>query len=188
MKRLCRAWLYYSNLSQRIQNGNVAVAEPCAATPGFLCTGADAVATGRDGQPIADFLNGGPYSQLNLEAVDTNGYGASAQATHEGSLFGLHNHLVGGFSFDGGVTEFTASSATGGISAERAFIGPGVVIDQPDGSIAPVRLGVTNAYYGIYLADVLDLTSKLSVSLSGRMNAGADQLERSDRNGLERRS
>ena len=58
----------------------------------------------------------------------------------------------------------------GGINDQQEFVGPGIVIDQPDGSIAPVRVGITNACYGAYIADILDLTPKLSLSLSGRMN------------------
>ncbi len=173
--------VYYSNLSQRIVNGNTPNAQPCATLTGLLCTSGDTPAVGLNGQPIADFLNGGPYSQLNLEATDTNGYGAAVQVTHQGSVAGLHNQVVAGLSFDGGVSEFTASSAVGGIDAARQFVGPGAVLDQPDGSIAPVRLSITNAYYGAYVSDVLDVTSRLSLSLSGRMNVA--QIDLADGNG-----
>ncbi|HVC62190.1 MAG TPA: TonB-dependent receptor [Acetobacteraceae bacterium] len=162
--------LYYSNFSQRIANGNVPDAQPCAGTPGFLCTNDGALLYGRGANPVADFLNGGPYSQLNAQGVDTNGYGASLQATHEGTIAGLHNHLIAGLSFDGGITDFSASTAIGGLDANRLFVGPGIIIDQPDGSIAPVRVGIVNAYYGAYVADTLDVTHALSLSLSGRMN------------------
>jgi iron complex outermembrane receptor protein len=173
--------LYYSNISQRIRNGNTPNAQPCATLSGLLCTHGDTPAVDRNGQPIPDFLNGGSYSQLNQEATDTNGYGAALQMTHDSTLFGMHNQLVAGLSFDGGSTTFSASSAIGGIDGQRNFVGPGIVMDQPDGSIAPVRLNATNAYYGAYIADVLDLTPKLSLSLSGRINAA--QLNLSDQNG-----
>ncbi|MEA2740157.1 MAG: iron complex outerrane recepter protein [Acetobacteraceae bacterium] len=173
--------LYYSNLSQRIQNGNTPNAQPCASLSGFLCTDGDNLAFDRNGQPITDFLNGGPYAQLNLEATDTNGYGTALQMTHGSEVFGLHNQLVAGVSFDGGVTTFSASSTIGGIDSQRQFVGPGVVVDQPDGSIAPVRLGITNAYYGVYVSDVLDLTSRLSLSVSGRMNMA--QIDLNDQTG-----
>lgn len=166
-----QAVLYYSNLSQRISNGNTTDAQPCAAAPGFLCTSDGDLLFGRDGSPIANFLNGAPYAQLNSQATDTNGYGAAAQVTHEGTIAGRHNKLVSGVSFDGGQTTFSASSAIGGVNLEREFVGSGVVVDQPDGSIAPVRLGVGNASYGAYVVDVLDVTETLSLSLSGRLNA-----------------
>lgn len=174
--------LYYSNLSQRIRNGNTPNLQPCSGTPGFLCADNGAPGFGSNGLPISDFLGGGPYSQLNLEATDTNGYGAALQISHEGTIIALHNQLVAGVSFDGGITTFSASSAVGGIDAARNFVGPGLVIDQPDGSIAPVRLGITNAYYGLYATDVLDLTSRLSLSLSGRMNVA--MIDMDDQNGV----
>ncbi|OYV34827.1 MAG: hypothetical protein B7Z80_20135, partial [Rhodospirillales bacterium 20-64-7] len=173
--------IYYSNLSSRILNGNTPNAQPCATLSGYLCTDGDTLAFGTSGQPVPDFLAGGPYSQLNLQATDTNGYGAAVQLTREGTILGLHNQVVGGLSFDGGVTTFSASSEIGGLTSQRMFTGPGFVLDQPDGSIAPVRVGTTNAYYGAYISDVLDITTKLSLTVSGRMNFA--QLNLNDQNG-----
>lgn len=163
--------VYYSNLSQRIRNGNAGNFEPCPTNAGALCNGDGSALIGTGGQPIQDFLNGGPYSQLNLEAVDTNGYGTALQVTHDGTLLGRTNKFVGGVSFDGGVSTFAASTLVGGVIASNGvFTGPGVTIDQPDGSVVPVRVGITNAYYGAYFADVYSLTQRLAVSLSGRLN------------------
>ena len=159
--------LYYSNISQRVANGNTTVAQPCG---GLLCDDNGIVLTGRGGAPIADFLNGGPYAQLNRQATDTHGFGAALQATHDGTLFGLHNKLVAGVSFDGGLSTFTASTAVGGLTTERQFAGPGIVVDQSDGPIATVRVNTSIAYHGAYIADILDLTPRLSLSLSGRLN------------------
>ena len=50
--------------------------------------------------------------------------------------------------------EFDSSTQIGGI--------PGIAIDQADGSIAPVRVSVSNAYYGAFFTDTLDFTSQLS--------------------------
>jgi iron complex outermembrane receptor protein len=50
------------------------------------------------------------------------------------------------------------------------FAGPGIVIDQADGSIAPVRVGISNAYYGLFFTDTFDLTSQLSANVAGRYN------------------
>ena len=173
--------LYYTNLSQRIVNGNTPNFQTCNASNGYLCE-QDGVTllTGRNGAPIPDYLNGGPYSELDLTALDSNGYGASLQATNNTDLFGLGNTLVAGVSFDGGISTFDALSYTGGINAQADYIGPGVVIDQADGSIAPVRVIATNAYYGLYASDVLDLTRKLSVTLSGRFNAASVDLSDQD--------
>src|ERR1019366_1660439 len=74
-----------------------------------------------------------------------------------------------------------ASSAVGGINSDGVFIGPGIVVDQLDGSIAPVRVAIRNAYYGVYIADTLDLTPALTLSLSGRLNVA--QITLNDQNG-----
>ncbi len=52
----------------------------------------------------------------------------------------------------------------------RVFFSPAVTIDQADGSIAPVRVAVSNAYYGAFLTDTLDITPVLSANLAGRYN------------------
>ena len=88
-----------------------------------------------------DFLNGGPYSELDNQTTNTNAYGVSAQVTNTNDLFGLKNHFVAGVSFDGAQTLFSATSFIGGLTPDsRVFIGPGVVIDEP-GSNSPVRVG-----------------------------------------------
>ncbi len=170
--------MYYSNLSQRIVNGNTTSATPCG---GNLCDDNGKPLIGRNGAPIPDFLNGGPYAQLNSLGLDTNGYGVAAQLTHEGAIFGLHNKIVSGASFDGGLSSFGANTAIGGVSADRRFIGPGSVVVQPDGSIAPVKLGTSTRYYGMYLSDIFDATPSLSVSFSARLNIADIDLH--DRNG-----
>jgi iron complex outermembrane recepter protein len=164
--------LYYANLSQRVVNGNTPNFQPCDAGNGLLCA-EDGVTllTGRSGAPIPDSLHGGPYSELDLTGIDSNGYGASLQASHDSDLLGRANKLIAGVSFDGAVSMFDATSLTGGLSADRSYLGPGVVIDQADGSIAPVRDRAVNAYYGVYASDMFDLTDKLSFTLSGRFNA-----------------
>ena len=103
------------------------------------------------------------------------------QVTHDGTFFGLHHKLVAGISFDGGISEFTATTAIGGLTASRQFAGPGIVIDEAAVGIAPVRLRTNNAYYGAYVADVLDLSPKLSLTISGRMNVA--QIDLHDQNG-----
>jgi outer membrane receptor protein involved in Fe transport len=170
--------LYYTNLSQRIQNGNTPNFQPCNAGNGYLCE-QDGVTllTGTNGAPIPDSLNGGAYSELDLTALDSNGAGASLQATNDSDVFGFGNKLIAGGSFDGGISTFDATSLTGGIDANRNYTGPGVVIDQSiDGSIAPVRVIATNLYFGVYGSDVVDLTQKLSLTLSGRFNAATVDL------------
>jgi outer membrane receptor protein involved in Fe transport len=166
-----QAVVYYQNLSQRTRNGDATDLEPCEApeNAGLMCS-EDEVATDRNGNPIPDFLSGGPYAQLNKTGIDTNGYGASLQVSDNRDIAGRRNRLVAGVSFDGGVTTFSAVSLLGMMTPDRGFTGPEVPIALEDGSITPVRTRITNAYTGIYLVDTLDVTSRLSATLSGRFN------------------
>lgn len=174
--------IYYTNLSQRIDNGNAFEAAPCVPGGSALCDEDGNPLLDRAGNPIPDYLNGGPYSQLNLQATDSNGYGASLQVSHDSTVLNRRNHLVAGVSFDGGVSTFTASSLLGGITdVNGVFIGPGITIDQPGGPLTPVRVNSTNAYYGAYLADVFDITPNLFLSVAGRLNVA--QIDLRDQNG-----
>ncbi|HTP76666.1 MAG TPA: TonB-dependent receptor, partial [Rhizomicrobium sp.] len=126
------------------------------------------------GSPYAQFFrkfrSGGPYAFLNQTGTDTNGYGLSAQWTNTEPLFDRPNHLAIGASYDGGATTFSAYTSVGGLALDRGFIGPGVVVDQADGSITPVRVAATNNYFGWFASDTLDVTSALAVTLAGRFN------------------
>ncbi len=162
---------YYTFLLQKVYNGNVPNLSPCNDGSGFLCEAPGVFGTDRNGNPIPDFLNGGPYSDLDQQSTNTNGYGASLQVTNRDQLFGHPNQLIAGFSFDGAQTLFSASTQIGGLSlSDRVFAGPGITIDQADGSIAPVRVGISNAYYGAFFTDTLDFTSQLSGNVAGRFN------------------
>ncbi len=176
---------YYSNLSQRTQNGDAAKTESCDTNSAIVCQEDGPPLTDRSGNPIPNFIqnspyftqfgfmkfrNGGPYSVLNKTATDTNGYGVQAQVERSFTAFGMPHRLTAGASYDGGSTEFTASTLVGGLSLDRGFIGPGVVIDQADRSITPVRVHSFNNYYGLFVTDTFDLTSRLSGTLSARFN------------------
>jgi iron complex outermembrane receptor protein len=175
-----QAVTYYRYFLQRVTNGNAPNDTPCGDGSGLLCSDAG-VSTTVGGGPIPDFLNGGPYSELDNQTTTTNGYGVSGQVTNTNNLFGLKNNFVGGVSFDGAQTTFSATSLIGGLTAlDRVFIGPGVVIDEP-GTNSPVRVAISNATYGLYLTDTLNLTSRVALTVSGRFNAA--QINLNDQNG-----
>ncbi len=180
-----QAIAYYDYFLQRLGNGNVADFGPCSTISGSLCeVGTDVLATDRNGNTIPDFLNGGPYSDWDNETTNTNGYGVALQASNQTPLFGHENHFVAGVSFDGSSTLFGATTGIGGLDpVSLNFLGPagfpqGIIVDQADGTDAPVRVGVTTAYYGIYLTDTFDITPKLSANVSGRFNA--EQIDLND--------
>lgn len=163
--------LYYAYLLQKVANGGVSDFTPCNDGSGLLCQSPGVVATGLGGIPIPDFLNGGPYSQLNQQSTNSNGYGAALQVTNRTPVFGRPNQFIAGLSFDGAQTLFAATSQLGQlIVATSQWAGPGITIDQPDGSIAPVRVAIANAYYGGYFTDIYDITPSLSANAAGRYN------------------
>jgi outer membrane receptor protein involved in Fe transport len=173
---------YYTYFQQKVINGNVADLSPCNDGSGLLCQAPSVVGTDVNGNPIPDFLNGGPYSDLDQQSTNTNGYGASIQLTNRSEVLGRPNQLIAGFSFDGAQTLFSASTQIGGLSLnDRVFAGPGITIDQPDGSIAPVRVGISDAYYGAFFTDTLDVTPQLSANVAGRYNLA--QIDLSDQLG-----
>ena len=162
--------VYLSGFHQKSLNADASDAAPCDTVPGLLCLDDGSLVTGENGNPIPDFLSGGPYAQLNATATDTTGYGLSFQLSYDAPLGRRANHLLAGFAVDAGRTGFAARSELGGLSAERGFAGPGRTIDQADGSIAPVKIVSRNTYYGFYLMDVIDLSEALTLSASARLN------------------
>ena len=169
---------YYDYFLQRVINGNVPDITPCNDGSGLLCESPGVYATDRNGNPIPDFLNGGPYSELDQQTTNTNGYGASLQVTNHDAVFGLPNRVTAGFSFDGANTLFSANSSIGGLNPlDSVFTGPGIVIDQADGSIAPVRAGIATNYYGVYFSDTFNPLPDLALNVSGRFNAAEIDLK-----------
>lgn len=178
-----QALAYYDYFHQFVSNGNATEIVPCTDGSGLLCDSDGNPATTLGGNTIPAFHGASPfaYSQLDNQTTVTNGYGASAQVTNTHDVFGLHNQFVAGVSFDGAQTGFSGTSLIGGITLlSREFVGPGVVIDEP-GQNQPVRVAISNASYGIFLVDTLDLTSRLSLTGSARFNAIETNL--SDQNG-----
>jgi len=160
--------LYLDGLARHTRNGDASDAEVCAPPDdAFLCLDDGAFLTGSDGNPIADFLSGGPYAQLNLTRTETLGVGGALQAAYQ-PLPPLH--LLAGLAIDHGHTDFSASSLIGALTPTRGFGGPGIVIDQPDLVIAPVKASAGNTYYGFYVQGGVDLTAALRLDLSARYN------------------
>ncbi len=174
---------YFNNFLQRVTNGNAPNDTPCNDGSGLLCSGAGVYSTTVGGGTIPAFLgpNALAYSELDDQTTNTNGYGASIQATDTQTVFGFANHLVGGVSFDGAQTEFTAASSIGGITPlTRVFVGPGVAIDE-QGINQPVRVAISDAYYGVFVADTFSITDRLALTAAGRFNVAAINLD--DQNG-----
>jgi outer membrane receptor protein involved in Fe transport len=175
--------LYYNYFQQRVANGNISNDRPCNNGSFLMCQSPGVYSTTLGGRYIPDFLHGGPYSELDRQTTNTNGYGGAAQLTNTGELFGLKNHLVTGVSLDGAMTQFSAVALLGGLSpVSRIFYGQGVPIDEP-GNTVPVGVFITDTYAGSFASDTLNLTRKLALTVSGRFNFAEVDLR--DENGRD---
>jgi len=164
-----QANIYVSHLRQRTENGDASDAAPCNDGSGLLCLDDGEVLTDADGMAIADFLDGGPYAQLNTTATDSTGFGGTLQTAWETG--GEHpNTLLAGAAVDIGDTAFAAATQLGALTTQRGFAGAGILIDQLDGSIAPVSAKMRNVYTGFYASDGLALTHALTLDLAARYN------------------
>lgn len=165
---------YYRSFSQRTLNADRFDAQPCdpAVAPGILCLGnSTTVLQDQYGRPIANFLGGLAPGITNTTSTSTVSSGGSLQMTERAPLFDLTNQLVVGLSLDHGETDFHAEGEIGAITPiDRGVTASGLLISQPDGTVAPVRLRSTNSYYGFYATDTANLTQKLALTLGGRFN------------------
>jgi iron complex outermembrane receptor protein len=162
---------YFQNLRQYVPNGITSQVAGCADGSGLLCNSSGTVVTTFNDQPVSDFENGGPYSGLSVQQLQSHAYGAAVQATDQRTLGSLLNRLVAGVSFDGAETIFSGALKIGGFDPySREFIGPGVVQDQPSEGVNPVRVRSLTRFYGAFASDVLSLTPNLDATVSGRFN------------------
>lgn len=165
---------YVQRLRQRTLNGDAAEIEECDDEDfeDFVCTEEedDEPLVNAAGDPIPDFLDGGTYGFLNQGATISRAAGASLQATHVGELSGRPNRFLAGLAYDSGRSDFGAFTEIGELAADRGVIASGILVEQPDGSIASVRVKADNRYLGIYASEVLEVTPELTLTLSGRYN------------------
>jgi outer membrane receptor protein involved in Fe transport len=162
---------YFQNLTQRVPNGITTQVYPCGGGTNLLCNSDGTVVTTYNNKPVTDFLNGGLYSGLSTQGLDSHAYGASAQITNDSQLAALNNHIVAGGSFDGSDNTFTGLNYIGGFNPyTREYIGPGVVQDQPSQTINPVRVATTTRYFALFAQDVLTLAPGLDLNVAGRFN------------------
>ena len=102
----------------------------------------------------------------------TNSFGGTVQAATSERIFGHNNNFTIGLSVDRGLVQFSSTSELGTVNANQfpTVQGFGLFIDQPSGDVAPVGLGATTLYTGLYATDTFDVTSRLSVTAGGRFN------------------
>ncbi|MBV8839408.1 MAG: TonB-dependent receptor [Alphaproteobacteria bacterium] len=170
--------VYYRGFRQAHVDGNASEVVPCA-DPSSLCLGADNVPLfSVGGIPVpASVLNGLTPGSIDRTGTTADAFGGSAQLTSTNQIFGHDNHLVVGTSVDHGRVNFRATSELGTIGSDLFITGTGVIVAQPDGTIAPVNLNTRNTYSGFYATDTFDVTSRLSLTAGGRFNLVKIDLE-----------
>jgi iron complex outermembrane receptor protein len=169
---------YFQTLNQVIPNGTTVEVASCGNGTNLLCNDDGTVVTTSNGQPVTDFLNGGPYSGLSVQQLNSHAYGVAAQATDAAALGSLANYLVAGLSFDGSDSTFAGVAEIGGFNPyTREFVGPGVVQDQPSEGVNPVRVKSDTRFFGIFATDVLTVARDLDLTLAGRFNDAQIDLE-----------
>jgi outer membrane receptor protein involved in Fe transport len=179
--------LYFQHLTQRTTNGDAADIAPCDDDAGVLCLEADDGSQnpllGRGGAQIANILNTdldaqySPYGVLNRTSTSTNAGGGLVQLVDRRPLLGGTNLLRVGASYDASRSAFSAATELGELTETRSVTGLGPVIAQPDGSIAPVSLIARTYYTGVFAAETLPVTRRLSADLELRYNHAAITLE-----------
>ena len=177
-----QALAYYRNFQQSHVDGNGTNASngpTVCPDPTLLCfpnlDGTVSNLTTTRGQTVP---NSGPLGSPNvLGEIDrtwttTNSFGGSVQAASSEKLFAHDNNFTIGLSVDRGLVQFSSTSELGTVNANQfpTVQGFGLFINQPSGDVAPVGLGATTLYTGLYATDTLDVTSRLSITAGGRFN------------------
>jgi len=128
------------------------------------------------------------YGTLDRTKTRATTYGLSLAATRQGPLAGHDNVFAAGASFERSTVRFSANSTLAlifpdlGVRTDGGVPGEGQLI-KTAGAIAytPVDLGAAVEDTGLYATDTFDLTPRLFLTLSGRLNV--QQLTTSDRSG-----
>ena len=168
---------YYRNYGQTHVDGNGTDAQDCPKAP-FLCfpnldgTVSRLMTTTGATVPDSGFLGTSVLGEIDRTWTSTNSFGGSVQAASSEKLFGHGNNFVVGASVDRGMIRFSTTSELGTVNADQFPLvqGVGLFIDQPSGDVAPVGLGATTLYSGVYASDTFDVTPRLSVTAGGRFN------------------
>ena len=179
-----QAATYYNNFLQRATNGNAANDTPCNDGSGLLCNDSGPSTT-TGGATIPAFLGANPfsYSELDNQTTNTNGYGASGPDDRHPDRVRLQQpsgRRPQLRRFPDRVHRRLLYRRHHRRHPRLHRPGPGVVLDEP-GTNVPVRVGISNATYGAFIADTFNLTDRLAFTASGRFNA--EQINLNDQNG-----
>ena len=174
-----QANVYYRNFQQSHVDGNGTDAQNSGCPdPSVLCfpnlngTLSNLITTTGQTVPATGPLGTSVLGEIDRTFTTTNSFGGTAQAASSEKVFGHDNNFVVGMSIDRGLVQFSTTSELGTVNPNQfPFVqGSGLFIDQPSGDVAPVGLGATTLYTGLYTTDTFDVTPRLSVTAGGRFN------------------
>ena len=174
-----QAIAYYRNFQQSHVDGNGTDAQNSGCPdPTVLCfpnldgTVSNLTTTRGQTVPATGALGTSVLGEIDRTWTTTSSFGGSAQAASSERLFGHENNFTIGLSVDRGLVQFSTTSELGTVNANQfpTVQGFGLFIDQPSGDVAPVGLGATTLYTGLYATDTFDVTSRLSVTTGARFN------------------
>ena len=174
-----QANVYYRDFRQSHVDGNGTDAQNSGCPdPTVLCfpnlngTLSNLITTTGQTVPAAGPLGTSVLGEIDRTWTTTNSFGGTAQAASSEKVFGHDNNFVVGMSIDRGLVQFSTTSELGTVNPNQfPFVqGSGLFIDQPSGDVAPVGLGATTLYTGLYTTDTFDVTPRLSVTAGGRFN------------------
>ena len=174
-----QANVYYRNFRQSHVDGNGTDAQNSGCPdPSVLCfpnlngTLSNLITTTGQTVPATGPLGTSVLGEIDRTFTTTNSFGGTAQAASSEKVFGHDNNFVVGMSIDRGLVQFSTTSELGTVNPNQfPFVqGSGLFIDQPSGDVAPVGLGATTLYTGLYSTDTFDVTPRLSLTAGGRFN------------------
>ncbi len=171
--------VYYRSFRQSHVDGNGTDAQNSGCPdPGVLCfpnlngTLSNLITTTGQTVPATGLLGTSVLGEIDRTWTTTNSFGGTAQAASSQKVLGHDNNFVVGMSIDRGLVQFSTTSELGTVNANQfPFVqGSGLFIDQPSGDVAPVGLGATTLYTGLFTTDTFDVTPRLSLTAGGRFN------------------
>ena len=174
-----QAIAYFRNFQQNHVDGNPTNAQNSGCPdPTVLCfpnldgTVSNLITTRGQTVPASGSLATSFLGEIDRTWTTTNSFGGSVQASSAEKVFDHRNNFTIGLSVDRGLVQFAESAELGTLNANQFPFtqGTGLFINQPSGDVAPVGLGATTLYTGLYATDTLDVTSRLSVTAGGRYN------------------
>jgi iron complex outermembrane recepter protein len=174
-----QAIAYYRNFRQSHVDGNGTDAQNSGCPdPTVLCfpnldgTVSNLTTTRGQTVPATGALGTSVLGEIDRTWTNTNSFGGTVQAATSEPIFGHGNNLTIGLGVDRGLVQFSTTSELETVNANQfpTVQGFGLFIDQPSGDVAPVGLGATTLYSGLYATDTFDVTSRLSITAGGRFN------------------